>query len=89
MRLIDSFIIKRRHIIVNKKDLINVLSEINKNKIYNITIGSCGWADETKWFIHFDASNKKWQNILINLNVIRVWKNTDIPDKGEGVYSTD
>lgn len=89
MGLIDSVIGKRRHIVVNKKDLVKALEVINQNKIYNMDIGSCGWDDLSKWFIHFNATNKKWGNIVQELNVIRVWKNTDIPDKGEGVYSTD
>ena len=29
----------------------------------NLSIGNCGWADTTKWFVHFDATNFTWDLI--------------------------
>lgn len=59
----------RRYFIVEEKNVTAILTVINRYyRFYvsqNLAIGNCGWADEpTKWFIHFDASNKQYDNIL-------------------------
>ena len=66
---------KRRYLIVDEDDVVNLLKvfgEVNcKFRIcipMNMEIGSCGWAEEpTKWFVHFDATNKKWRAIIKTL----------------------
>jgi hypothetical protein len=32
-----------------------------------MSVGSCGWVDRTKWFIHFNASNESWASIITEL----------------------
>lgn len=59
----------RRYLIVEEKDVTAVLTVINRQyRFYNsqgLVVGNCGWADEpTKWFIHFDATSKQYDNIL-------------------------
>lgn len=59
----------RRYLIVEEKDVTAILTVINRQyRIYssqNLAVGNCGWADEpTKWFIHFDATSKQYDNIL-------------------------
>lgn len=70
--LFDTFAKKRRHLIVEEEDVmvtLKVFDEANhKNKVsylMNMEIGNCGWLDEpTKWYIFFDATNKKWKSII-------------------------
>lgn len=96
LKLIDKLIIKRRHLIFEEDDMIRVLKVVDKTHDWgwwhgDVAIGNCGWADQGKWFIHFDASNARWDDIKNELQVKRVWRNTDIPEgnvKGN-VYSTD
>lgn len=94
-KFIDKIIVKRRHLIFEENDMIKVLKTVDKIHDRgwlrnNVAIGNCGWDDRAKWFIHFDASNERWEQIKNDLNVKRVWNNTDIPEKSTGVvYSTD
>lgn len=89
--LIDRIVTKRRHLVVEEQDVINTLKVINSHKIYtDIAVGNCGWADTSKWFIHFTTSNATWEIIRKELKVVRVFGNVDIPENAIGiVYSTD
>jgi hypothetical protein len=58
---------------MEEADVLETLSTINsKYKMYinqQLAVGNCGWAkDPTKWFIHFDASDKQWGSIVTELN---------------------
>lgn len=89
-KLFDRFTVKCRHIVMNKEDVMNTLEFINSIGLYDVGIGNCGWDDERKWFIHFDASNAKWTAVRDGLNVNRIWNWNDIPEKAIGkIYSTD
>ena len=95
-RIIDKLTIKRRNLIFDEADMVKVLNTINQHdSIWNllnrcISIGNCGWADRTKWFVHFDASNRTWNLIRSELKVVRVWDNASIPESSIGkIYSTD
>lgn len=91
MDIFSGFKIKRHHLFMDEKEVIKILSTLNKHKIFTVTVGKCSWTDdEKKWFINFDVSNKKWDLIVRELKVIRVWNAKDIPtDKVGEVYSTD
>lgn len=91
LNIFDDFKTKRRHLVMDEKEVIKVISTLNGHKIFTVTVGNCGWGDDSKkWFINFDVSNKKWNLIIKELKVIRVWSEKDIPTDGVGaVYSTD
>jgi hypothetical protein len=85
--LIDQLAVKRHYLIVDDIDVLNVLEVINKHNKnllkLNLTVGNCGWAAEpSKWFIHFDVSNKKWLSIVTDLtkNYTLVIKDRSIDD---------
>ena len=66
---------KRRHIVVEEKDVTTVLTAINTHQTFlnntNKNVGNCGWADEPeKWFITFYASDRKWGKIAADLSSI-------------------
>ena len=91
-KLLDLVLVKRRHLYVNEKNLTNLLKVLNRHYVINnISVGNCGWEDDPdKWFVNFDACNKKWDEIRSELNVVRVWTNSDIPHGDvDGVYSND
>ena len=91
----DRFTVKRHHIICEEVDLVKVLKAIDENHYccrhsVEMSIGNCGWVDETKWYVHFNASDLKWDELVCKLNIVRVWGNRDIPDHFTGqIYSTD
>ncbi len=96
LNFINKIIVKRRSLVFEEIELTRVLEVINKHKDPwfisrpNMSIGNCGWKDETKWFVHFDTSKSAWNKIIKDLEVIRVWQNRDIPRKCTGkIYSTD
>lgn len=93
-----SIVYKRRGLVFEEADIARVLTVVN-NRVCGKTIGmmkidmyvgNCGWADRTKWFVHFNATENQWRKIVDDLKVIRVWGNTNIPKDCVGqVYSTD
>lgn len=90
--LINKFVVKRHHLIVEEEDVIRVLSVIQKHHkiLPDMAVGNCGWDDEKKWFIHFETTEYKWKAIRTDLKVIRVFENLEIPKKCIGkVYTTD
>lgn len=97
LKLIEKLIVKRRSLVCEEADLTKVLGVINKHQDPwiicrpNMSVGNCGWKDDTnKWFVHFDASKRAWQKIVNDLDIIRVWQNRDIPKNCKGkVYSID
>lgn len=91
-KLINKMVIRRRHIIVDAEDVLHALSVIQSHHsvVPEMKVGNCGWAETNKWFIHFDCSNEKWELIRHELEVVRVFNNSDIPNANFGaVYSTD
>lgn len=91
MNLLYDLQVKRRHLVMDEGDVLNVISVLNRYGVRtNMGVGNCGWKDKTKWFIHFDMSGRKWDRLTNELNVIRVWKNCDIPKETKGnIYSND
>ena len=82
----------RHHLVMNEEDVTRVLLVIqaaHHDHIPNMKVGNCGWADKQKWFIHFDTTKRKWDRIVRELNVVRVFGNVDIPKNTIGVYTTD
>ena len=87
---IDLIIVKRRHVIVNEIDIVKVIKALDTKRIINIEIGNCGWGDDAdKCFIYFKVNNNKWHKLVQELGISRVWKFTDIPVNGDGIYSTN
>ena len=87
--LLNRIITERYHLILNEEDVLNTVSVLNKHKIYNdMAMGNCGWADKDKWFINFTSTKAKWELIRKELDVVRVYENTDIPKDVEGVIFT-
>lgn len=74
--LLNSFVTKRRHLIVEENDVMTVLKVLNEVKsnskihiLMSMEVGNCGWTDDpTKWFIHFDATNKQWSSVITKIN---------------------
>ena len=64
---------RRRELIVDEQDLIYILKAINANLHYlDGQVGNCGWGDgeESKWFVLFYANNRKFSQIIQDLNEI-------------------
>lgn len=61
---------KRRHyFIAEERDVTTVISIINRHCRWhfgqNLAVGNCRWAnDPTKWYIHFDASSRQYDEII-------------------------
>ena len=90
VNLLDLIIVKRRNVIVNEIDIVKVLKALDTKHINDVRIGNCGWNDDAhKWFIYFKVSNNKWHKLVRELGISRVWKFTDIPVNGDGIYSTN
>lgn len=70
--VIGSIIQKRRYLVADEADVMNVvkgIDEIKRNsRIHsnmNMELGSCAWKDEPcAWFIHFDATDKQWRKLM-------------------------
>ena len=91
-KLMDKIIKRTRHLIVEEADVTKTLRVIQEHHKFvpDMAVGNCGWDDETKWFIHFAATNAKWEVIRHDLGVVRVFTNKDIPENANGVvYTTD
>lgn len=90
---VDRFIAERHHIIVEEVDVVRALYVINSHHMFapDIKVSNCGWPDDTtKWYIHFTTTRAKWAAIRLELGVIRVFNNVEIPRNTVGiVYSTD
>jgi hypothetical protein len=76
-KLFDKILPRRRRIIVEEGDIVNVIKVINQNRplLYtsDLSVGNCGWNDEkTKWFIFFTVTNSQWKNIRQELNVKKI-----------------
>lgn len=65
--LLKKVIIKRHYLILEEKDVTKTLDVINRHETFFISqklvVGNCEWAAETKWFIHFSASESQWESI--------------------------
>jgi hypothetical protein len=62
---IPDLIKKRRRLVVEECDVTKILTVINKQYFAsaNVGVGNCGWAETTRWFIHFDASKRQYERI--------------------------
>lgn len=90
--LMSKLVRKYYHLILNEDDVIKVLNVINKHHkiVPDMAVGNCGWKDTSKWFIHFYTTESKWEEIRKELNVIRVFNYTDIPEESNSnVYTMD
>ena len=63
---------RRQNLIVEESDVTTVLMAINRNRGFfsskDVTAGNCGWEkDPSKWYVHFDASDKEWRRITSEL----------------------
>lgn len=88
---------KRHFLIVEEADvmtLLKVLDEIKRGSslftVYmDMEIGNCGWAEEpTKWFVHFDVTNKQWRKVIENLEtqnyqIVLKWDDNNYLEKKE------
>lgn len=91
MNLMERVIIRKRHLVLDRDDVLRALDVLGQNRIFNeISIGNCGWKDASKWFLTFNANGKKWESIRNSLNIIRIWSVASIPEKSNGaIYSMD
>lgn len=92
--LLNKILIKRRHLIVEEKDVLTALKVVNQNRDFawlkDMAVGTYeSEGQPTRWFVHFFASEEKWLRIRKELQVIRVWDREDIPETGGEIYSTD
>lgn len=90
--LMDKLTFKKRHLIIDENDIVEVLTIINTyHRIKpSIKIGKYEDVGCTKWFIKFTTNDEKWNFIRKDLNIIRAWDENDIPEKTMGkIYSTD
>lgn len=90
---IDNFVVERHHILVEEADLVRALYVINNHHIFtpDMKAGNCRWVDDPgKCFIHFTTTRAKWAAIRLELHIIRVFSNVEVPRNTVGyVYSTD
>lgn len=79
---------KEREFVVEEKNVMNVLKVINNHLGYlEGQVGNCGWAEEpTKWFVVFYATNKRYGNILEELNKMGTFKLTVRPGGKTDIY---
>lgn len=64
---------KQREFVVEENTGMDVLKAINTHLRYlDGQVGNCGWGgeDESKWFISFYATDKKYANIIKDLKEI-------------------
>lgn len=66
---------KRRYLIMDELDVLTVLTAINNHHTFFSNrfklVGNCGWENEpSKWFVGFDASDKRWSKIAAELSNI-------------------
>ena len=91
--IIDNLITERHRLIVEECDVIRVLRTINAQhkSVPEMKVGSCGWVDDpSKWFIFFTTTRAKWDKLVKELEIVRVWNHDEIPNNAIGVvYSTD
>lgn len=76
---------KCREFIIEEKDVTTVLSVINSHLKYsNLDVANCGWANEesSKWFVMFDANDKRYGKIVKDLSTIGEFK-LDVRPKGK------
>lgn len=71
----NKFVPKRHYLIVDEKNVLEVLREIDKQIVWyinqSLSIDNCMWADDpTKWFINFNASEDQWMSIIDGLEEI-------------------
>ena len=71
--LLTGLVVRRRYLVMEETDVLGILMTVNSQfKLYinqQLAVGNCGWAKEpTKWFIHFDASDRQWGSIVTELN---------------------
>lgn len=76
---------KEREFIVDEMDVTKVLNIINEYRSLgrNMSVGNCGWGDgeETKWFITFYATDRKYGKIIKDLLEIGELKTTVRPNE--------
>ena len=75
-----------REIIVDESDIVKILAVIGNHLGYfDGQIGNCRWGEglESKWFISFVCSEKKFKKILADLNAIGEFKLEVDDPKGE------
>lgn len=97
MKKLDGFIYNLRHLVLDEESVLATIKHIQEacTSIWsiikqNMAVGNCGWADRKKWFIHFTCSNKEWEILRNEMNIIRVFGNMDVPENTNGnVYTTD
>ena len=95
VQIIDNLLFKERHhLVLEEEDVLKVLDficKLHRNHVPNMKVANCGWADDKKkWFIYFDTTRGKWNHLVRELNVVRVFGNRDIPENTIGiVYTTD
>ena len=94
-KLLDKIIYKRHHLIMDETKVMDALKTVqnvcsSKRSLKNIdmAVGNCGWADTKKWFVHFTCSNRRWEMLRKELNVIRVFELLEIPENTNGNYYT-
>ena len=92
-KLIDKYVVRRFHLVMEEADVTRVLRAINNNHttVPDMAVGSCGWGGESKWFVHFSTTKTKWDLIRKELKVVRVFENKEIPTEAKigTVYTTD
>ena len=75
-----------REIVVEESDIVKILAVIGNHLGYfDGQIGNCRWGEglESKWFISFVCSEKKFKKILTDLNAIGEFKLEVHDPKGE------
>lgn len=93
-KFMDKIVTERHHLILEEEDVTRVIGVINNSYKYFRPVtraGHCNWADDPKkWYVHFTVTREKWNIIRHELNVVRMFTNTEIPINTIGViYTTD
>lgn len=63
---------KLRTLVMKEADVTAVLQAVNKHNNHEIeSVGNCGWAEQPDmWFVHFEATEKKYKKIVCDLKQI-------------------
>lgn len=80
----------KRQIIVSGVNAIAVLTYLHSNRITDVLVYNCGTKEYGNlWALTFKVDDKKWDKVVVDLAIIRIWKMTQIPKDSVAVWSMD
>lgn len=68
-KMFKKIIVDRHELILDERNVTEALKSINHNLSYyemvvqDLSVGECGWKKTSLWYIHFTATEARWENI--------------------------